>query len=69
MAGVNDFVPSFTPLEKRVKKLEDLVGSVVHACQEIERVSVGLIKRSDTLAISIDKLNLAVSEIQRRISR
>ena len=60
--------PEILSVEKRVKKLEGLVGAVVRASQELERVSVGLIKRTDTLAISIDKLSLAVREIQQKFS-
>ncbi len=62
-------LPSDNIIEKRVKKLEGLISTVVGACQEMERVSVGLIKRSDALAISVDKLSLAVSEIQNKLKR
>ena len=61
-------VPPVDKLEKRVKKLENLIGAVVRASQELERVSVGLIKRTDTLAISVDKLSLAVREIQQKFN-
>ena len=60
--------PEILSVEKRVKKLEGLVGAVVRASQELERVSVGLIKRTDTLAMSIDKLSLAVREIQQKFN-
>lgn len=60
--------PEILSVEKRVKKLEGLVGAVVNASRELERVSVGLIKRTDTLAITIDKLSLAVREIQNKFN-
>lgn len=71
MSDIDNGVPisgTIIPLEKRVKKLEGLTATIVRASQELERVSVGLIKRTDTLAISVDKLSLAVREIQQKFN-
>ena len=59
-----------TPTDKRVRELKEVrasISTIVGACKELERVSYALIKRTDALAVTVDKLSLAVSEIQRKL--